>query len=55
MKDKYITTEKEIKNAIFQQVMSKFRPDLFSILLRIDIFVPRTKLEKLVVANLKRH
>jgi len=48
-------TEDQINNSLFQQVMSKFRPDKFSLYKELDTFVPRSQLEKLVVANLKKH
>jgi len=48
-------TEDQINNSLFQQVMSKFRPDKFSLYKELDTFIPRTQLEKLVVANLKKH
>jgi len=48
-------TEDQINNSLFQQVMSKFRPDKFSLYKELDTFIPRRQLEKLVVANLKKH
>jgi len=48
-------TEKQILNSLFQQVMSKFRPNRFSLFKELDTFIPRTQLEKLVIANLKKH
>ena len=52
---KYSLTEEEINNSIFQQVMSKFKPDKFWIFQKLDTFVPHSQLEKLVVNNLKKH
>jgi len=48
-------TEDQIDNSLFQQIMSKFRPDKFSLYKELDTFIPRSQLEKLVVANLKKH
>ena len=48
-------TEDQINNSLFQQVMSKFTPDKFSLYKELDTFIPRSQLEKLVVANLKKH
>ncbi len=48
-------TDDQINNSIFQQVMSKFRPEKFSLRKELDTFIPRTQLEKLVIANLKKH
>ena len=48
-------TEDQISNSLFQQIMSKFKPNKFSIYKELDSFIPRSQLEKLVVANLKKH
>ena len=48
-------SKKEIENSIFQQVMSKFRPDKFWIAQKLDTFIPYSQLEKLVVASLKKY
>jgi len=48
-------TEKQILNSLYQQVMSKFRPNRFPLFKELDTFIPRTQLEKLVIANLKKH
>lgn len=53
-----IFDEKGIRNSLFQQIMSKYKPKMFPIFTDRKIwdnFVPITQLEKLVFENLKKH
>ena len=49
---KYKYTEEQLRNDLFQILMSKFKPELFNF---PSGFVPFTTLEKIVIRNLARN
>ena len=53
----YSLGEEQIKYSIWQQVMSKFRPKKFPWFTekKLDEVIPRYQLERIVLANLKKH